>query len=179
MADLDNAQLITLGNSIRGNPAVWPSLSNDATGIAAWYNVPDNQSPTVFVFVQQITREQLIANLDWVNEYADGFKDDAPTLWPGLFAGTYEPRSTGARNALNTILSGAPTSKSAILAIAWRHATPMQALYAVPPSAVDPTGQDGPGGGNGNNANNSAIDITSDGQTTTENVQQALSLTGP
>lgn len=145
---LTPAQLTTLKTHILANTDqdVIDALANGDNGsVAAWYN--ETASPDFFVLDDQIDVDNVIEVLDWATDYAT-FKDDISAFLLLFRNRTYKVRSEGARNALNAILSGANSSKVALLAAVSRLATNAEKLFA--------TDATGPGGGDGGTTGTSA-----------------------
>jgi hypothetical protein len=167
---LSDPQLIILGDNIRANPDpdVMSWLADGADNdIATWYSDAANQAPEVWVLVDSLTRDQVIASMDWAAEYDPGFKDDMTAI-VFLVAAQYDPRPAGNRHALNAVFAGASNTKTAVLAAATRAATPAESLYITPAT--------GPGGGDGSSQGQSALAVFS-GSVSSAEVSRALRLT--
>lgn len=164
--NLTSAQLVTLGNDIRGNAAVAQELADgNNNGIAAWYN--QDASPDFWVLLDQLPVDDAIEAMDWAADYST-FKDDMTAFLLLFRNGTYGVRGPGARGALNSVLSGAGSSKANILAAATRLATYAEQLFA--------TAASGPGGGSGG-SQASAANTNATGPLTSANVRDALAAT--
>lgn len=162
------AQLVTFGNDIRGNtdPAVVAALAaGNNNQIRDWYN--QDAAPDHWVFIEQMQVDDAVEAMDWATDYT-AFQDDMNAFLLLFRNGSYGVAGEGARNALNSILSGANSTKNALLGIATRLATEAEKLFTVTAT--------GPGGGDGSASNNSANTVFV-GQVTRDDVRDALAAT--
>ena len=118
----------------------------DNNAIADWYNAPAD--PAFYVFEATISKDDIVGAMDWDNEYVT-FKDELLGLSFLFEAGAIDPQPENTRKALAKILTGATASRDAILTIATKITSRIEAMFAITAN--------GPAGGDGLAANAAAV----------------------
>lgn len=170
MADLTNAQLITLGNHIRANTdqEVIDALAvGSSTNLAEWYNRV--ASPNFYVFVDYVDEADIKnMGIDWTQHLS--LNAVQLSVFGQLMSGGFDPRPDSVRTALASIFAGAgqANTRNQLLSLSTKLASNVEKLFAVNGT--------GPAGGDGSSATNSALAVVY-GTVSARQITQALRLT--
>lgn len=187
---VDNDDLVTFGNDIRGNAALTNEVnSRNYDAIAGWYNDAANtpgwySNPTPaqdrWGIRSQVAVQEITAVLDWQDDFDFTLETDSVVLQKETIkqlqalqlyqSQTYWPGPAGSRDALEVIYSGKSGTRAAILALINRKTTPAETLFAVTAT--------GPGGGDGSQQTRAANFGVVEGPVSARTVERALAATG-